>query len=123
MLKFVYAERLALYLLDILFTWLQCEEKKKKNELRLSAITNPTPVYLEQLSPTPAYTLALVCNPASPKFYYYNGISAQSVKHSIVKHSNVESSSFSLVAASGKSERQFAGSTEIEDVAMDFLFY
>ena len=43
------------------------------------------------------------------------------MKHSIVKHSNVESSSFNLVAASGKRKRQFAGSTEIENVAMIFF--
>ena len=39
MVKFVYAERLALYLLDLFFAYF---------------ITNPTPVYLEQLSPIPA---------------------------------------------------------------------
>ena len=46
MVKFVYAERLALYLLEILFTHL-CK-RIKNNELKLSGL-NPTPVYLEQL--------------------------------------------------------------------------
>ena len=46
MVKFVYAERLALYLLEILFTHLY--ERIKINELKLSGL-NPTPVYLEQL--------------------------------------------------------------------------
>ena len=44
------------------------------------------------------------------------------MKHSVVKHSNVKSSSHSLVAAPMKKIRQSAGSTEIENVAMDFLF-
>ena len=46
MVKFVYAERLALYLLEILFTHLY--RRIKINELKLSGL-NPTPVYLEQL--------------------------------------------------------------------------
>ena len=46
MVKFVYAERLALYLLEILFTHLY--KRIKNNELKLSGL-NPTPVYLEQL--------------------------------------------------------------------------
>ena len=48
---------------------------------------------------------------------------APSVKLSIVKHSNVELSSCSLVAATRKKIRQSASSTEIENVAMDFPFY
>ena len=44
--KFVYAERLALYLLDILFTYFY--ERIKNNELKVGSIINPTPVYLEQ---------------------------------------------------------------------------
>ena len=46
MVKFVYAERLALYLLEILFTHLY--KRIKNNELKLSGL-NPTLVYLEQL--------------------------------------------------------------------------
>ena len=42
MVKFVYAERLALYLLDILFTYLY--ERIKNNELKVDSIINPTPV-------------------------------------------------------------------------------
>ena len=42
MVKFVYAERLALYLLDILFTYLY--ERIKNNELKVGSIINPTPV-------------------------------------------------------------------------------
>ena len=45
------------------------------------------------------------------------------MKHSVVKHSNVKSSSHSLVAAPRKKIRQSAGSTEIENVAMNFPFY
>ena len=54
MVKFVYAERLALYLLDILFTYLY--ERIKNNEWKVGSIINPTPVYLEQLEPIPALT-------------------------------------------------------------------
>ena len=54
MVKFVYAERLALYLLDILFTYLY--ERIKNNELKVGSIINPTPMYLEQLEPIPALT-------------------------------------------------------------------
>ena len=46
MLKFVYAERLALY---FFFAYLYAE-RIKNNELKLGALTNPTPVFLEQLS-------------------------------------------------------------------------
>ena len=46
MVKFVYAERLTLYLLEILFTHLY--KRIKNNELKLGGL-NPTPVYLEQL--------------------------------------------------------------------------
>ena len=42
------------------------------------------------------------------------------MKNSIVKHSNVESSSCSPVAAPKKKIRQSAGSTKIENVAMHF---
>ena len=42
------------------------------------------------------------------------------MKNSIVKYSNVESSSCSPVAAPKKKIRQSAGSTEIENVAMHF---
>ena len=45
------------------------------------------------------------------------------MKHSTVEHSNVESSSCSPVAATRKRKRQSAGSTNIENVAMDFPFY
>ena len=44
MVKFVYAERLALYFLDILFTHLY--KRIKNNELKVDSIINPTPVYL-----------------------------------------------------------------------------
>ena len=45
------------------------------------------------------------------------------MKHSIIKHSNIESSSFSLVAAHRKRKRKSTGITEIENIAMDFPFY
>ena len=45
------------------------------------------------------------------------------MKHSIVKHSKVESSSSSLVAAHRKRKRKSTGITNIENVAMDFPFY
>ena len=44
MVKFVYAERLALHFLDIFFTHL-CK-RIKNNELKVDSIINPTPVYL-----------------------------------------------------------------------------
>ena len=44
------------------------------------------------------------------------------MKHSVVKHPNVKSSSHSLLTAPRKKICQSAGSTEIENVAMDFLF-
>ena len=54
MVKFVYAERLALYFLDILFTHLY--KRIKNNELKVGSIINPTPVYLELHQPIPALT-------------------------------------------------------------------
>ena len=54
MVKFVYAERLALYFLDILFTHLY--KRIKNNELKVGSIINPTPVYLELRLPIPALT-------------------------------------------------------------------
>ena len=47
MMIFAYAERLTLYYLDILYTSLKCE-------LKQGAITHPTPMHLEQLSPISA---------------------------------------------------------------------
>ena len=44
------------------------------------------------------------------------------MKHSVVKHANIKPSSHSLVTAPRKKICQSAGSTEIENLAMDFLF-
>ena len=44
MVKFVYAERLALYFLDIFFTHLY--KRIKNNESKVDSIISPTPVYL-----------------------------------------------------------------------------
>ena len=57
-----YAERLALYSLNILHTQLQCvtlqlgveENKKLRIKIGRYPVTNPTLVYLEQLLPIPA---------------------------------------------------------------------
>ena len=70
-----------------------------------------------------AYSLLCISKLKVRVSFLVRNLIAQSVRLSIVKHSNVESSSCSLVAATRKKMRQSASSTEIENVAMDFPFY
>ena len=69
-----------------------------------------------------AIKLTVVLNQPSHETHYSAGTSAQSVKRSIGKRPNSESSSCSPLTAPRKKIRESAGSTKIENVVMDFPF-